>query len=159
MRHRGFYHCPAVVAILLSGLLLVCLAGSSCNQNSRHSKSNSKPVDIQKSITEAKENKQMILLKFEADWCGPCHVLSEKIMPQQEVQKVLENWMVINVDVDKYGNLANKHSISVIPSLVAMTPKEQVLIRLDGMVSAPQLVAFIQAAEEKAKRQTQPAGG
>ena len=157
MRHRGGYYGPSLVAIVLVGLLFMWLGGSGCRQSSDQSKS--KPVDLQKSIAQARENKQLVLLKFQANWCGPCHTLTDNIIPRKDVQKALDNWMVIAVDVDQHDSFANKHNISVIPTLVAMTPQEKVLGRLDGMVSVPQLIAFIQAAEKKTKRQTQPASG
>lgn len=64
----------------------------------------------------------MKLLKFYADWCGPCHVLS-KVMQSWD-QRVLD--IVENVDVDtKAGNLlCSKYGVRGVPSLI--------LVREDG---------------------------
>jgi thiol:disulfide interchange protein len=133
------------------------MAGSSCNQSSQRAETEEKPVDVKQAIARAEKQDKLILLKFYADWCAPCRALSENIMPQEQVQEALENWTVIDVDVDRQGNYANQYNVSVIPTLVTMSPNGEVLGRIDGMVSAEQLVAFLQAAEKKAKGQAQPA--
>ena len=56
------------------------------------------------------------VVDFYADWCGPCRMLAphlEKIADEFE-GKV----KVVKVNVDEEGDLANRHGISGIPTLI-----------------------------------------
>lgn len=50
------------------------------------------------------ESNKKILVKFGASWCGPCRALHPQI--ESFAAKKAAEYEVVNVDLDKYGNLA-----------------------------------------------------
>jgi len=56
------------------------------------------------------------VLKFYADWCGPCKVLEPKVMAVAEKTGV----EVQHVNVDAEPEMAKKYGVRSIPYLVAL---------------------------------------
>lgn len=52
------------------------------------------------------------LIDFYADWCGPCKMLGTVL---EEVQDEIN---IIKVNVDSYGDLANRFKVMSIPHLI-----------------------------------------
>ena len=57
------------------------------------------------------------ILKFSATWCGPCRVLSS-------ILKDVEG--ITNVDIDQQKDLAIKHNVRSVPTIVFLKDGEQV---------------------------------
>ncbi len=85
------------------------------------------------------------LLKFEADWCGPC----QQIKPV--VTDVLEQHPEIDlkiVDIDQQANhgLVQKYGVRAIPTLVLLDEAGDQLSTFRGAMSRSQLEHFISEA-------------
>lgn len=52
------------------------------------------------------------LIDFYADWCGPCKMLGSVL---EEVEDKID---IIKVNIDSYGDLANRFKVMSIPYLV-----------------------------------------
>jgi len=83
-----------------------------------------------------------VLYDFFATWCGPCriqtpivHDLAKKLGDKVDVQMV---------DVDEHGDLANKFSISVVPTLI-IEKDGKVIQRLEGVTDAATLESLLMA--------------
>lgn len=84
-------------------------------------------------------NKNIALVDFYADWCGPCQMLSPLI---DEIAKEREDIVVGKVNVDEEGLLASDYGVMSIPTLivfengkekarlVGVRPKEEILAAL-----------------------------
>lgn len=57
------------------------------------------------------------ILKFSATWCGPCRVLSS-------ILKDVEG--ITNVDIDQQKDLAIKHNVRSVPTMIFLKDGEQV---------------------------------
>ena len=55
--------------------------------------------------------KNLTIIDFYADWCGPCKMLSQ-------VLEQLENIDIIKINVDKHEDLAKKYKVMSIPYLL-----------------------------------------
>ena len=55
-------------------------------------------------------NKELVLVDFYADWCGPCKMLGN-ILEQIEFVDILK------INVDEYSDLAQKYGVMSIPTL------------------------------------------
>jgi thiol:disulfide interchange protein len=78
---------------------------------------------INAALEKARKENKNVLLKFGANWCGWCHLLSDTFKSNAEVAKLLnENYVLVLIDVDKghnedvvakYGN-PTKHGLPVL---------------------------------------------
>lgn len=56
-------------------------------------------------------NKDLVLVDFFAEWCGPCKMLAP-------ILENLENIDVVKIDVDECPELAKKYGVMSIPTLI-----------------------------------------
>ncbi len=81
------------------------------------------------------------LLKFEADWCGPCQqlkpIVKQHISDHPDV--VLDT---VNVDDPQRADLVVEHGVRAIPTLVLLEDGE-VKARRQNTLPAPQLDVFV----------------
>lgn len=86
----------------------------------------------------------MKLLKFYADWCGPC----------KQQTRLLENCPIevqpINVETEKSEELAEKFGIRSLPTLVIINDKEEELTRFIGLTTLNKIVNFINQNQNEA---------
>lgn len=76
----------------------------------------------------------MKLLKFYADWCGPCKT-------QAKVLESLDNVIIENIDVDtdEGEELADKYNIRGCPTIIFLDNNDNVLERFNGLTSLEDL--------------------
>lgn len=78
---------------------------------------------------------QNIVLKFYADWCGPCQTY-QPILDEVFFRRPDISLRAINVDQDPYTTF--NHAVMTIPTLILMRGDE-VLGRIDGVQTAAAL--------------------
>ena len=81
----------------------------------------------------------LILIDFFATWCGPCKMLSPLV---EKLSDERTDITVCVADVDEYTELAIKHGVEVIPTLLVME-NGKVLRKTSGYMSYEQLEAFV----------------
>lgn len=64
---------------------------------------------------EVKKSKQLVLADFNADWCGPCHMLAPIL---EEVAKENEKVKIVSINVDDCSELAEEYNVFSIPCLI-----------------------------------------
>ena len=79
------------------------------------------------------------ILKFSATWCGPCKMLSATL-------KDVEG--ITNVDVDQQKDLAIKHGVRSVPTMIFLKDGEQVE-RKTGLMSVGQYQEIINRLNNK----------
>ncbi len=90
---------------------------------------------------EAARDGKLVLLDFGAEWCSTCRVvdnLLEKTMPGLEHRLL---W--VKVDVHQRSQLAERFRVLSVPTVVLLTPKEEVLWRRSGYFQPHELEAAL----------------
>ncbi len=81
-----------------------------------------------------------LLVDFYAPWCGPCQMMGpvlEKVGAQLK-----DRIQVVKINTDKYPDLASKHRITSLPTLVVFK-NGQPVDRIEGLVRAEQLIQHL----------------
>lgn len=70
-------------------------------------------LETEKEFTELIK-KELVLVDFYAEWCGPCKLIGKEIESLDKETKEIE---IVKVDIDKFPELATKYSIMAVPTL------------------------------------------
>lgn len=96
--------------------------------------------DIDESKLDEYINKDLVLLDFYAEWCGPCKML----LPVLEELSKIKNIDIYKVNVDKHTNLARQYGVMTIPTIVLY--KNGLLIKKNiGYISLDNMLKWIDA--------------
>jgi thioredoxin 1 len=72
-------------------------------------------------------NNQMIIVKFTAEWCGPCRGI--KSLVKELVSKLPPSIKYYEIDIDEsielYGKLKNKRMLNGIPAILGYKGREK----------------------------------
>ncbi len=82
-----------------------------------------KALTVEDFQTEVLDYKGIVLIDFWAAWCGPCKMLSPII---DQVAEERQDIKVLKVNVDEQQELAMKHKVMSIPTLVVYKDGEEV---------------------------------
>lgn len=89
----------------------------------------------------SRERTKLLLVKFEASWCGPCRALAPIL------EDLSGDWAedvdFFSLDVDEDPDAANDHMVRSIPTLVLFDEDGAEIGRLNGTVSRRVVEAFL----------------
>jgi len=81
----------------------------------------------------------MKVLKFYADWCGPCKGLSQVI--QTAGDKV--TMQIENVNIDENIFMAQQYKVRSVPTMIVIDDSETEIRRKVGTMDEEQLLEFL----------------
>lgn len=84
--------------------------------------------------------RQLVLVDFYADWCGPCKMMSPVLQETKAVVK--DDVKIIKINVDKHQELAAEFMVRGVPTLM-LFKEGKMLWRQSGVLSKNQLVEII----------------
>lgn len=86
----------------------------------------------------------ILIVKFTAEWCGPCKVMDRTTWRDDKVvQWVKDHGVAIQVDVDKEPKIAQAYSVEAMPTMIAFKNGEE-FDRIVGGRKAPELLAWLE---------------
>ena len=81
----------------------------------------------------------MKILKFYAEWCGPCKVLSKNIEESKKQHPEIE---IVSINVEEDESLSEKYGIRNVPVLIKLVDDAEVS-RNAGLLTVQGLEKFI----------------
>lgn len=61
---------------------------------------------------EVIDSKDVVLVDFNADWCGPCRMLKPML------EEISDDYKIVSINIDNEDELAEEYNVSSIPCLV-----------------------------------------
>ena len=91
-------------------------------------------------FNELIQSAKPVLVDFYAEWCGPCRTMKPRLLDVAE--RIGDKATIISVDIDKEKELATKHRIQSVPTLIIYKNGKQ-LWRQSGIISANALTKLL----------------
>ena len=82
----------------------------------------------------------MKMLKFQAEWCGPCKMMSMVIKGAEDKIKV----PVVEIDIEKEEATAIRYGIRSVPTMILLDENDTEIKRKVGAMNEQQLLEFLQ---------------
>lgn len=90
-------------------------------------------------LNEVVNSKGLVLIDFNATWCGPCRMLSPVL---EELSKTRDDCKIVSIDVDVNESVAAAYGILSIPCLVLLKDGKEER-RVVGFRSLDEINEFI----------------
>lgn len=81
-----------------------------------------------------------VLVDFYAEWCGPCKIMKPRLLDVAE--RIGEKAKVVEIDVDREKELAERYRIQSVPTFIIFKNGEQ-LWRQSGAISTIALLQLL----------------
>jgi thioredoxin 1 len=91
-------------------------------------------------FNELIHSEKPVLVDFYAEWCGPCQMMKPRILDVAE--RIGEDAKVVQIDVDKEKEIAERFRIQSVPTLIIFKKGKQ-LWRQTGVISTHALVLML----------------
>ena len=74
----------------------------------------------QEQFKELIKDKELVVAKFGANWCGPCKTMKPVMYELAEKNSQIENLAVVEIDVDENRDISIELNIRSIPAILFM---------------------------------------
>ena len=91
-------------------------------------------------FNELIQSEKPVLVDFYAEWCGPCQMMKPRILDVAE--RIGKDAKVVQIDVDKEKEIAERFRIQSVPTLIIFKKGKQ-LWRQTGVISTHALVLML----------------
>ena len=95
-------------------------------------------------FNELIQSTKPVLVDFYAEWCGPCQIMKPRLLDVAE--RLSEVAKVIQIDIDKEKELAERFHIQSVPTFIIFKKGKQ-LWRHNGIISAHALTLMLKNYE------------
>ena len=91
-------------------------------------------------FNELIQSSKPVLVDFYAEWCGPCQIMKPRLLDVAE--RIGENAKIVQIDIDKEKELAERFRIQSVPTLIIFKNGKQ-LWRQSGAISTVALIQLL----------------
>ncbi|HHJ49972.1 MAG TPA: DUF255 domain-containing protein [Phaeodactylibacter sp.] len=100
-------------------------------------------------LEQAGREGKLVFIDMYATWCAPCRLMEEEVFTDEEVAAYFnENFINYRVDTEKGNgvNLAGIFEVRVLPTLLFLNEKGQVLVRKEGAAMQTEMLSLAKEA-------------
>ena len=97
--------------------------------------------DIDEALSVGKMEGKAVLVKFHADWCHFCLKMDRVTFTDKNVQKALNDYIYVKVNVDTKDGMAyaRQYGVTALPTIVMFDRNGKILYQKTGFHSAKQM--------------------
>ena len=133
------------------GILIACgaLLAVACQGGSNKPSPIHWAASYDAAVKDAKAKNKLVMIKFYADWCGPCKEMeSTTFSDDKVVAEVEKNFVPVKVDIDtpEGAALQNKMGGVAIPYVVFAKPSGEKVASLLGMTDSTEFLVTCRTA-------------
>ena len=100
-------------------------------------------IKLAKGATIAKEAEKLVVIDFNATWCGPCRQFAPTF--DKVAEEYADRAVFYSVDVDDHNDLAAQYNVQSIPMVVYLKP-DGTYTSTVGLITESEFTAAIDAA-------------
>ncbi len=97
---------------------------------------------MKSSFQEIISSKNLVLVDFSAEWCGPCKTLGPILIQVKDELK--DRLKIVKIDVDKNRSLSEKYEVRGVPTMVLFKEGRQIW-RQSGVVQKNDIVNIVKS--------------
>jgi len=106
--------------------------------------------DVDAAFIEAKQKDRPVLIYFHTTWCSWCTQFERKVFSDEDVTYEANGFVPLEVNGDRRGGqpLLRRFNVTTFPTILAVTPKNEVLGRLAMYVGPADFIRFMHESRE-----------
>lgn len=127
---RGVKALPWIVLLFIGSVIVY----AAVKQGSGNASSSKGPwmTNFDTAQEKAKKEGKLMLVDFNAEWCGPCKLYEEEVFPTAAFKEATQDMVLVDIDVDVNVSLADKYGVSSIPDVRILSPEGNVVGEVRG---------------------------
>jgi thiol:disulfide interchange protein len=101
-------------------------------------------TDFKSATAEARSSNKPLFIYFTATWCEPCQELKHTTWADADVEKELDKFVPVKVDVDEHPDLVQRYPSDGIPHFVIAKQDGTVIRETVGAYPARDLIDWLE---------------
>ena len=115
--------------------------------------------DYAKTLAEAAEKHQPVLLDFSASWCGPCRMMETTTFADAGVREAMKGYLLVKVNLDQAHDLATRYRVEAIPTCILLNQFGETVAENTGYLNPEVFKLWLGANVDAAFAQQSKADG
>jgi thiol:disulfide interchange protein len=104
-------------------------------------------TNLDKALAAAKKDHKVLMVDFNATWCGPCQMYKRDVFSKAPFQNATKDMILVDIDCDQQPDLARKYGVQGIPDLRFFSPAGKPVGKIVGFVGEQKLLDDIKKAK------------
>jgi thiol:disulfide interchange protein len=80
--------------------------------------------DLSAATSEARQAGKPMFIYFTASWCGPCQEMRRTTWSDADVERALQAYVPVKIDVDEHPDLARRYRVEAFPTFMVQAAGE-----------------------------------
>lgn len=99
--------------------------------------------DFDAAMAKAKKTGRPVVVAFHDKYCAPCHLMERTVLGKPAVQKALEDFVPVRIDLEDHPEIGRRYQIQATPTYLVLTPDGTPVNVLVGAQSVEDFVSFL----------------